>query len=760
MTVRQTHDEPIELTPRDSLRRADALQTMASGSSDLGLQDLIRIFQKHKWTILVWIIVVVTAAVLLSLRMTPIYDAMARVSIQGQTPNYLNFKDNQNNANDSGDATSIDTDVRIMQSDSLAMLVIQKMGLDKNPEFAGRQVETTNGGLPVSAVGGGDRATQQQLISKFHNSLHIQTVAGTTIIEVRFANPNPQLAAQVANSVTQTFIEQNIKARFESTMQAADWLSKQLADLQIKMETSQATLNDYQKEKGIVGLDDKSNLTVDKLEELNKELTSAQADRIQKQSLLKTALTADPASLGATLNDNGLLTLRGQQVELQTTYARLSTELGPSHPRVVEVKNQLDEVQKDFNSAIVSARQRIQNDFEAAQNREALLQSALDDQTGVANQLNQAAIQYKILKQEADSDRELYDGLLEKLKESELAAGLTSSNVRIVDLAMPPVRPASPNIPRNIEFALLFGIIGGVATAFVVEGMNTTVRTPDQSERLSGLPTIGVIPQHILDQAAAREALTRLAKLSAPAGMSPEFLVSFLNPLSDVVEAYRALRTSIMLSASKHPPKIILFTSAMPQDGKTTTSANIALVMAQQNKRVLLVDADLRRPSLHKAFGFKSEIGLSTALSGITKSADAIQPTVQPNLFLMPAGPIPPHPAELLGSQTMEDLMNEWREQFDHIIIDSPPVLSVTDAVMISILADAVILVIRAGKTKSAAVRRASVLLQHTDINLLGIVVNAADLSSPDYYYYGSGYSYYKDYRPKRERLSGEHTTV
>ena len=533
-------------------------------------------------------------------------------------------------------------------------------------------------------------------------------------------------------------------------MQAADWLSKQLADLQIKVETSQARLVEYQKAHGIVGTDDKQNLTFEKLNELGKQLTQAQAERIQKESLYQIAKSTTPDALAGVLQDPALSVLRQQQTTLQTQYAQLTTQFGSQYPKVVEIQNQLNQMDKTYKEELQSGVLKVQNDYYTAVKREQMLKAALDEQTAVANQLDENAIEYRILKQEADSNRQLYDGLLEKLKEASLAAGLNSSNIRIVDKARVPLFPARPNVPRNMLFAVLLGLVGGVAVAFALEAVDTTVRTPDQAQSLSGLPVMAVIPLKAdIGGGKVQGAGSRLLLTAKQGNTRAAALVSHLEPQSEIAEAYRTLRTSILLSSAGHPPQVLVFTSALPQDGKTMTSVNTAFVMAKQGKRVLLVDADLRRPSIHKAFGMHPEIGLSNVLSGGAKWKDAIQPTMEPTLFLLPSGPLPPHPSELLGSGLMHDLIREWRKEFDHILIDSPPVLSVTDAVLLAVQADMVTLVVRSGQTTMGAVRNARDLLLHLKAPLRGIVLNAFDLQSPDYYYYyysGSKYGgYYTD---------------
>jgi len=744
--------EPVR---NDSLRLANLQEMYGSTTPEHSLSDYWRILQKRKWTVIVSVVIVVITAALISVRTTPIYDAMTRILISQQRSNPLNFKESNASPEDDYQQRDIETEVKILQSDTMAELVIHRLNLDAHPDFAGAARTQSSGGITVSESSDKEAARQEQLIRKFQGSLKVQQVPDTSLVEIRYSDPNPSLAADIANAVAATFIEQNVKSRYDSTMQAADWLSKQLADLQIKMESSQTKLIQYQKEHAIVGTDEKQNLTTEKLDELNKELIGAQADRIQRESLYQIATTSNPETLSAVLQDPILTGLRQRQTELQAQYALLSTEFGPGYPKVLEIKNQLDQVDRNYREQVENSVNRIKNDYQTAVNRERMLQAALAEQTGVADQLNQNAIEYKVLKQEADSNRQLYDGLLEQLKQASLAAGLNSSNVRVVDRARVPLHPARPSIPRNMEFALLIGLVVGVVIAFGLEALDTTVRTPDQAESISGLPILGVIPLQSSFGAVTTIGKAYLLKKAPRNDVSPRPLISYLEPQSETAEAYRALRTSILLSSPSHPPRSILVTSSVPQDGKTMTCINIAIVLAQQGKRILLVDADMRRPHIHRAFSLKNQVGLSNILTGSANGNDAIQVTVQPSLFVIPAGPIPPHPAELLSSPLMQNLLRKWRDDYDHVIVDSPPVISVTDPVLLSVQTDAVLLIIRSGQTTAAHVRRARNLLQSVNAGLLGVVVNAANLASPDYYYYyyGSKYRYYAEKEKKDDKI-------
>ena len=482
--------------------------------------------------------------------MTPIYDAVARVSILSQAPDILNFKDNQQSSESIDQDSSIGTQVNVLQSNTLALLVIRNLGLNHRAEFAGKERPTTTGGIPVSGSSAETLEREDQLIRVFHSNLKVLPVPNTAIIEIKYSSPDPRLSAEVANSVANTFIEQNIKARFDSTMQAADWLSKQLADLQITVETSQARLVDYQKAHGIVGTDDKQNLTFEKLNELGKQLTQAQADRIQKESLYQIAKGTNPDALASVLQDPALASLRQQQTQLQTQYAQVRTQFGSEYPKALEIQNQLNEINKAYQEELQSGVLRVQNDYYTAVKREQMLKAALDEQTAVANQLDENAIEYRILKQEADSNRQLYDGLLEKLKEASLAAGLNSSNIRIVDKARIPLVPARPNVPRNMLFAALLGLFGGVACVRTGGSRHHGAHARAGPVRL-GLPVMAAIPLKVTGAVAKAQGA---ALQASPDGRAERYArggtCGLLDPHSEISEAYRTLRTSILLSSA------------------------------------------------------------------------------------------------------------------------------------------------------------------------------------------------------------------
>ncbi|MBV8207701.1 MAG: polysaccharide biosynthesis tyrosine autokinase [Acidobacteria bacterium] len=697
-------------------------------SSTSDWSDYYRILRKHRWTILMCVLVGTVIATLASLKAVRIYEAVGRIAINRETSDGLGLKNGAAGSDDEYDYLVVmDTQARILQSDSLGLEVMHRLKLD--------QVNGSAAGLPVE--GRLDSRTESALLNGFKGGLDVKPLPRTRIMEIRYKSADPQQAARIINTLIDVYTEQNYKTRFESTMQTSDWISKQLSDLLLKVESSQEKLVQYQREHDILGLDEKQNIITSKLDELNRQLTIAETDRIDKEAIYRLTQEQSPETVRAA-EAPGMERLRSSEADLKAQLAEASSQFGTDYPKVKQLNNKLAAVQEEIAAELKKAAQRAKNDYDAALGRESLLHASLEAQKREANKLNESAIQYSILKRDVESNRQLYENLLERLKEAGVAAGLKSSNIRVVDPARAPLAPVSPNVPRNIGVALVLSLIAGVVLAFGFEALDNTVRTVEQVHLLTGLPAIAVIPKTrpIIEEP------TRLLRGGLGNRNEAVELVTCVKPHSGIAEAFRALRTSILLSSGGAPPKVILVTSSLSQEGKTTTSVNTAVVLAQKGARVLLIDADLRRPSIHKLLGVHNRVGLSNLLANVAQSADVIIPyEPQPNMFVIPSGPLPPQPAELVASPRLGQLLAQWRKEFDHVVIDTPPCLSVTDAVIMSVEAEAVIVVIRAAKTTKQNLRRTRDLLAGVNAPVRGIVVNAVDMSGPDghyyYYYYG-----------------------
>src|ERR1700686_2105871 len=736
----RTNDGLRELQPGEPaefLRPIGSTLYNLAPSQESTMREYLRVLIKRKWMVTGVVVGIFMAVAIASLRQTPIYEAASQIVINKADSNLITFKDSVPVV-DYYDQSDLDTEVRILQSDLMALQVIRQLNLDKRPEFGGSDRKQAN--LVADPLQSDSNRTSA-LLGSFRGNLKVTLIPNTRVMEIHYSSTDPQLAASAVNTLAATYVEQNFKTKFESTMQASDWLSKQLVDLQMKVETSQEKLVRYQREHEILGTDEKQNIITAKLDELNKEMTVAESDRMQKEAVYRQTESNDPVAIAAAIISDGpgtaggglLDKLHDQQASLRIQVAELSTQFGPSYPKVEQLDNQIKEIDHQLQLETSMAVDHLKQRYLAALQRETMLRAAFDKQKQEANKLNERAIEYSILKRDVDSNRTLYEGLLEKLKEAGVTAGLRSNNFRIINAARVPTSPSEPNIPRNLLFASVLGVISGVGLAFLLENLDNTVRTPEQAQAISGLPSLGMIP---LGSKSARPGSTG-KRLALTASKEVVETVTQVRPQSQMAESYRALRTSLLLSNLGAPPKVIMVTSARPQEGKTTTSINTAIVLAQKGVRVLLVDADLRRPSIHKTLGMGPRSGLSNVLTGSATLQQTITTSpILPNLFIMPAGTPPPNPAELLASSNMGDLIVELRELYDHIVIDTPPTLSVTAAVVLSPRAAAPILVIRSAQTTKQALRRARDILTQVNAHVAGVLLNAVDLTSPDYYYY------------------------
>jgi polysaccharide biosynthesis transport protein len=707
------------------------------------LWDYWPILLRYKWMILAAVLVSLAMGTVIALSTTPIFEAVGRIVINREGGDAAGLKSAEASADSDDDyMVSVDTQTHVLQSDAIAKLVISKLNLDSNPAFAGKgaTAATPTGALPSTNAPEIEPHREAGLVAAFHHALQISSIPRTRLLEIRFSSPDPVLAAKVVNTVIDTYIEQNYKTHFEATTRTSDWLTQQLSELQMKVEQSQEKLVRYQKEHGILGIDEKENIITSRLDELNKQLTAAEGDRMQKESVYRLASSGDPDLLSNVDPSSPLMKLRSQEVDLHRQRAEASVKFQPTYPKVEELDNQIAAVQADIKVEVNRVAEKYKKDYQAALEREKLLRAALENQKNEENNLNESAIEYSLLKRDVESNRQLYEGLLQKLKEAGVMTGLRSSNVRIVDPASPPTAPSTPNIPRNLMMSLLVGLAGGVSLAFILESRDNTVHSLEQAQMITSLPSLAFIP---LASSPGRSLLRapRLARTTAASASASQ-------PKSHMAEAYRALRTSILLSRTGQSAKVMMVTSALPQEGKTTTSVNLSIVLAQHDARVLLIEADMRRSGISQIFGLvQPDVGLSTILGRNTPVEAAIQPVPGiPNLSLLPAGPVPVNPAVLLGSSRMKDLLVNLKSRFDYVIVDTPPALSVTDSVLLSSLTDSALLVVRAGVTSKAALRRVCDVLAHVDARIVGVVLNAADAVESDRYYYGDRYhSYYDD---------------
>ena len=725
------------------------------------IAEVLSVVRRRKLVILTCVAVGLLLALAASLAMTPKYASVSVIEINKENSDALGLDTAMAALSEGADpldhTITMQTDANALQSDTLALQVIDQLHLDTRPEFRWKpspwnsKEEMDEISLPLESA----PHRRENLLKVFHKNLAVKPVSSTRMIEVHYLSPDRQVAASVVNTLVNAYIEQYFLKRYTATAQASAWLSQQLADLKTQVEAAQQKLVDYQKQNGILGTDAANNIVMTRLEDLNKQLTDAEGERITRQVINELVKSGNAELIsglaGNSLNANSssalnslslLQTLRGQESELKVQYAQATSKFGPSYPTLIEMSNQLDALKTAIRDEIQKVGTRAENDYLTALHKEQMLHSSFEKQKTEANKLNDKAIQYTILKHEADSSSNLYDELLEKLKSAGILSGLRSTKMVVIDPGRPGANPVRPNFLLNQGIGLVTGLLLGVALAFITESSDNTIRNPDQIEAETMMPQLGIIPDfnsNFLDRTHYAKRIlgwTRVP-LNSKKKVSKPFAVAV--PDSPLAEAYRQVRSSIMLSGIELP-KVFLVTSALNREGKTTTAINLAAVLAQQEAKVLLVDADLRRPSIESRLQMPiSDTGLSSILSAKDGSTSAIvEYGGQPGLFVLGAGPKPHNPAELLGRRQMTDLMELWRQTFDVVVIDTSPVLSVTDAVVLSSKVDAVLLVARSEETTKQSLLRTRDMLCRANAKIAGFVVNAADPNGCDYYRYDS----------------------
>jgi len=724
------------------------------GPDEFQLLDYLLILRKHQWLVLFFLLSVVSVVTIASFKMLPVYDATARLEIDRESPHILPFQEAAAYDFYMDLETYIETQAKILQSETLAMQTIRSMGLAKHPSFGGGAYaadiqEGARGGIPPR---------QSPLLAAFLGSLTVRRVPNSRLLEVKYESQDPQLAAQILNTHLANFIEQNFRSRYEATAQATKFLSKQLDELKIKVEKSEDVRLAYERSNQIWTIDEKQNITTQKLSDLNKELTASQAERIQKESNYQLLAKLGNMDAVPAVRDNPTMgQLQGKLAEASAQYQDALEQFGPKYPKVLRLESQVRELSRVLQREKQNIIKRIEIEYRAAKQREDLLNQALEQQKQLANELAQKLVQYNILKREAETNKQLYEGLLQKLKEASISIGLRSSNARVVDPALVPTVPTRPNKTRNILFACLVGLIGGVGLAFLREHMDNTVKTPHDVEFATRLPSLTVVPAFASLNGRGR--MPRLLKGPSQTDQEGRVeLVSFERPQSQISEAFRALRTSLLLSQADHPPQVILVTSALPREGKTTAAVNLAVTLAQLGDRTLLIDADLRNPGISRLLSLVDgkHAGLTTYLAGVS-ALDLItipHPGIS-NLAAIPTGPLPPNPADLLSSQRMREAFGMLRQDYKFIVLDSPPIMAATDAVILSAQSDGVLLVARSGETPREALKRARDLLAGVRSRLLGVILNAVDFSAPQYYYSYSYYPYNYYGRGETKKKSG-----
>ena len=720
--------------PEVSTLPADANPTAGGGHNpaDATLSEALLTVRKRKYLIAAIALLGVGYGFYKGTTQPRLYQATGTIEIRTGSSNQ--FRVNASAGYGSA-SSSLQTQVAIIKSDTVLLTVARDLDLPNNAAFTGYTGPNRHLSLD-------DLNVRQGTLNGLNGDISVGVEPKTDLVQISCQTLDPKLSADIVNRLIREFIQRDLQSSYEATQRVSDFLSLQLRDLKQEVETQQEQLIDLQKRIGVLGFDPQHNQIQSTLDDLTRAVSSAQLARIQQQSRYKTLSAMNPDALDGTIGAQaagGLSTslgaLRGTREQLLARYAELSATLLPNHPQIKSLTAQINEINKQIGEEQKRLLDQAHEAYVAASDNEQQTRGALEAEKAEAYKLRDDLVEYTLRQRDFESNRTLYEGLSQRLRTAGIEAGLESTEIDIIDNAVPPVAPTLQSRSTMMVVDGIMMLTLGIVIAFVLESLDTGIRTVAQIEAISGLPSLALIPR-IRRSAAEIAAQSQVQRNLGVIGA----------PMSQFAEAFRALRTSLLLSVAGREPQVILLTSATPSEGKTTVAMNLACVLAQRDVRVLLIDADLRRPTVHHRFNINGKVGLSSVLTGSVPLQQAVQQVPEiPRLDILASGPVPPFPTEMLASDAMNRLLAECRGLYTHIVLDSPPLLSITDSVVLAHDADAVVLVVRQGKANKHAVRRARDLLLRAGTRITGTVLNAVDLNSPEYYaYYGySGYSGY-----------------
>ena len=599
-----------------------------------------------------------------------------------------------------------------------------------------------------------------RLAGDYLAKLEIRPVAGTSLVKIKFTTPDPALSARLANAHANSYLRYGVDLRVQSNDEASEFLKQRLTKLKQRVEQSETALNSYRKNKGIIAVDEKENVIIDRWLDLTKNLNKAEAERIGLEAQIRSIHGGNFDEIPAVRDNPVISGLKSELAKSEWEYAALSKQFKPGYPPLDSLKTHIDENRRRLQSEIQSEVRKIEVIYNTAKNNEAALRGTTEKQKKATLNLKDSAVQYAMLAHDVETNRQLYAGALQRSKEIGVAAEVRSSNIYLMGKAEPPLGPSYPDSSGILMRGLLLGLLAGVGLAFLLDRLDNTIKSPEEAERFIHLPTLGVVPDFAMPRGARIGYMSKLvhsAKSELPGRSSQdEDRPSVLDhhPRSLVAEAYRSLRSSLLLSQAGGPPHIMLMTSATRGEGKTTTLVNTAILFAQLGSPVLVIDADLRRPRCHTLLKMENSAGLADLLTGQIDLDEAIRSTPAENLFLISAGAVPPNPAELLGSKRMHELLQQLRTRFEFILIDSSPVMAVSDAVFLSTMVDGTLLVV-SGRTPKPLVRKTRTRLTMPHTKLLGVLLNRVDVRAREYGSHYSRYSHYYEHYPHDAELPG-----
>jgi len=717
--------------------------------------DRLSVIYRYRWASITVFALVVGWMMVDSYTQIPTYRAQARVLIEDPMADLSTPADMLRNMPSQDPEIYMETQLRIMRGRDLGQRVAQKLDLTKAPEFNGRGptptplaqgialvkyyamwpyrlVVSSPAPLPALLAPQSGPLAARDHADALVARLNVGLVRGSQLVDLTYDSSDPAFAAQAVNAFAEEYVSQNLALKVEALENSAEWLTGEVARQQRLVQESERALAQYREKQDAGALDSSQNIVVARLTQVNEQLTTARANRIQKEGIWKQIQAAgqDVESISSVIANPFIQNLKGQVTQLQQDKARTSERYGEKHPEFLKITSQLANAERQLENEMKKVVVNAKSDYDAAVTQERVLQQALNDSKVAATELGRKGVDYSVLQREAESNREIYNQLLTREKELRVVANSRTNNVRVVERAQVPGAPFTPNHRSDWMYALIFGLVLGIGVAVGIDYLDDTVKTPEDVTRRLKLRFLGLVP-------------------SVPGLSHP--LISGPVP-HDFGEAYRSIRTALTSQVAAPGAQVVLVCSSQPLEGKTTTSVNIAMALAVGGSRVLLIDADMRRPSVHKALRMTNDRGLSQLLAGQARMREVVQRTHDPNLLTITAGRTPANPSELLASDRMRALITGLETgPFDWIIIDTPPVLAVTDAVIIAPLVSAVVFVIGSEMTRWRLAERAIETMLSSNPRKVLAVLNKVDFGRNRYYYsryYGHQYKNYYNESP------------
>ena len=752
--------QPVE-APRDT--RVEAYGGDPQGYGPYGDEDTkpfdiykyLRIASKYRWLIAGITLAVFLVTAVTTFMTTPIFKATASLQIEREATKVIDQGDVS--SDEVGGQDFYQTQYQLLQSRTLAERTAAALSLSRDeafnqtvaPSLISMMTSKLRGLIiaaetPADAEASAEKGDaggeeNKSAARRLQGGLDIQLVRGSRIATISFSHPNPAVAQRVANGYAETFITDNLDRRFEATAYARKFLEERLAQLKSKLEESEKQVVQYADEKGIITVGDNKTVIDADVEAINTKLTEARYERMRLELIWQRVENADGLEISEIRANQTVQENRKLRSELSAQYQQKLNVFKPSYPEMVQLKSQMSELDAQLALAVRAVKADIKSSYEAARTSVAMLEAELQKSKDTLVDQRNRSIQYNILQREVDTNRQLYDGLLQRYKEIGVAGGIGTNNVSFVDKADVPRSPASPRVSRNLLLGLLAGLMLGCVTAFGLDFLDETFKVPEDLEKETGFPVVGVVP---------------LPK----GGINlDEAMKDNRSPIS---EAYRSLRTSLQFSTPQGLPSSLLITSASPSEGKSTTAIGIATTLGQMGLKVLLIDADLRKSSIHKRLQIPNERGLSNYLIGGMDAADTLQVTPMENVYAITSGPLPPNPAELLSGSRMADLVHAAGDAYDIVVVDGPPIIGLADAPLLAGATQGTLLLVSANSTRKRALRVAVRRMLVVRANIIGMVLNKFDRREAGYGYgYGYGYSDYEYYGYGQKQLPSENNS-